>query len=158
MSTPLIFACGPRVGRPAATGFGGNRQPPQVLDFLRLMERWAPPRHPLSKTLVISTGPYHGNCRPPVLSQHDIMDQYQLSRLVFSPLDLAIIVVPLMQCRSLQSLPGTMVHCSQSVLERCYILTHSLLLLVRPQGHPDHGLDRKSRLPTEHHHVAPVAH
>ena len=30
------------------------------------------------------------------------MDPYQLSRLVFSPLDFAIIVVPLMQCSLLQ--------------------------------------------------------
>ena len=57
MSTPLIFACGPRVGRPAAAGFGGNRHPPQILDLLHPLVSWAPPGAHFPRPRSVRWGP-----------------------------------------------------------------------------------------------------
>ena len=105
---------------------------------------------------------------PAVPSQRDVMNPHQLSSLILSPLNLAVVVTPLMQRRSLQSLAGVSVRCSQALLEHGDILAHRTLLLVRPQGRPVHGLNREPCLPAKRHYVrghpfaglrrSPVAH
>ena len=97
-----------------------------------------------------------------------VVNPYQLASLVFSPLNFTAVVMFLMQCRSLQPLTDMSVRRSQLPLERGHVLAHRGCFLIRPQGCPIHGLDRKSCLPAQHHHVgghplaslwrSPVAH
>ena len=103
--------------------------------------------------------------RSPRLFQRYVVYPYQLSSLIFPLLD---VVMFLMQRCPLKPLMGVPVHCSQSSLECGHILAHRGFFLLRPQGRPIHGLDRKSCLPPQHHHVGghlracfwrrPVAH
>ena len=93
-----------------------------------------------------------------------VVNPYQLSRLILSPLDFTVVVMFLMQRRPLQPRTGVPVRHSQSSLE----CGHHALFLFRPQWCPIHSLARKSCLPTQHHHVGghsraclwrrPVAH
>ena len=59
----------------------------------------------------------------------------------------------LMQHRSLQPLMGVSVRHSQPPLERGHVLAHRGFLILRPKGCPLHGLDWKSCLPAQHHHI-----
>ena len=103
-----------------------------------------------------------------VSSQRYALNPYKLSGLVLSPLSFAVVVMFLMQHRSLQPLAGVPVRCPQPPLECGHILAHCLLFLVWPQGCPVHGLNRESCLPAKHYHVwghpraglrrSPVAH
>ena len=100
--------------------------------------------------------------------QRYVVNPYQLSSLIFSPLNFTVVVMFLMQRRSLQPLTGVSVCRSQTPLERGHVLPHHVFFLLRPQGCPIHGLDRKSCLLAQHHHVgghpraglwrSPVAH
>ena len=83
-----------------------------------------------------------------------VLNPYQLSSLVFSPLDFTVVVMFLMQRRSLQPLTGVSVRRSQPPLECGHILAHHGFFLLRPQGRPIHGLDQKSCLPAQHHVLA----
>ena len=97
-----------------------------------------------------------------------VVNPYQLSGLVFLPLNFTAVVMFLMQCRSLQPLTGVSVHRSQPPLECGHVLAHRHFFLFRPQGCPVHGLDWESCLLAQHHHVgghpraslwrSPVAH
>ena len=106
--------------------------------------------------------------RSPCWFQHYVVDPYQLSRLVLSPLDLAVVVMFLVQRCPLQPRTGVPVRRPQSSLECGHVLAHCAGFLFRSQGCSIHSLDRKPRLPTQHHHVGghscarlwrrPVAH
>ena len=86
-------------------------------------------------------------------SQCHVLNPYELSGLVFSPLNFTVIVMFLMQRCSLQSLAGVSVRHPQPPLECGHVLAYRLFFLFRPQGCPVHGLDRESCLPAQHHHV-----
>ena len=88
-----------------------------------------------------------------VSSQRYVVNPYQLSGLVFSPLNFTVVVMFLMQCRSLQPLAGVSLRRLQPLLECGHLLAHRLFFHVRPQGRPVHGLDRKLCLLAQHHHV-----
>ena len=106
--------------------------------------------------------------RSPCSFQRYVVDPYQLSRLVLSPLDLTVVVVFLVQRCPLQPRPRVPVRRPQSSLECGHVLAHCAGFLFRSQGCSIHSLDRKPRLPTQHHHVGghscarlwrrPVAH
>ena len=85
--------------------------------------------------------------------QRYVVNPYQLSGLVFSPLNFTVVVMFLMQCRLLQPLTGVSVRRSQPPLERGHVLAHRGFFLFRPQGCPIHGQDLKLCLPAQHHHV-----
>ena len=70
---------------------------------------------------------------------------YQLSRLVLSPLDLAVVVMFLVQRCPLQPRTGMPVRRPQSSLECGHVLAHRAGFLFRPQGCSIHSLDRKPR-------------
>ena len=100
--------------------------------------------------------------------QRYVVNPYQLSSLILLPLDLTVVVKFLMQRRPLQPLTGVPVRRSQPSLECGHVLAHRGFFLLRPQGRPIHGLDRKSCLLIQHHHIGghpraslwrcPVAH
>ena len=106
--------------------------------------------------------------RSPRSFQRYVVDPYQLSRLVLSPLDLAVVVMFLVQRCLLQPRTSVSVRRPQSSLECGHVLAHCADFLFRPQGCSIHSLDRKPCLPTQHHHVGghscarlwrrPVAH
>ena len=106
--------------------------------------------------------------RSPRSFQRYVVNPYQLSSLIFPPLDFTVVVMFLIQRCPLQPHTGVPVRCSQSSLECGHVLAHRAFFLLRPQGCPIHGLDRESCLPTQHHHVGghsrasfgrrPVAH
>ena len=87
--------------------------------------------------------------RSPRSLQRYVVNPYQLSRLILSPLDFTVVVMFLMQRRPLQPRTGVPVRRPQSSLECGHILAH----LFRPQGCSIHSLDRKSCLPAQHHQV-----
>ena len=106
--------------------------------------------------------------RSPRSFQRYVVNPYQLSRLVLSPLDLTVVVMFFVQRRPLQPRTSVPVRRPQSSLECGHILAHHACLLFRSQGCSIHSLDRKSCLSTQHHHVGahsrarlwrrPVAH
>ena len=106
--------------------------------------------------------------RSPRSFQRYVVDPYQLSRLVLSPLDLAVVVMFLVQRCPLQPRTSVSVRGPQSPLECGHVLTHCACLLFRSQGCSIHSLDRESCLSTQHRHVGghscaclwrrPVAH
>ena len=106
--------------------------------------------------------------RSPGSFQRYVVDPYQLSCLVLSPLDLAVVVMYLVQRCPLQPRTSVSVSRPQSPLECGHVLTHCADFLFRHQGCSIHSLDRKPCLPTQHHHVGghscarlwrrPVAH
>ena len=106
--------------------------------------------------------------RSPSSFQRYVVNPYQLSGLIFPPLDLTVIVMFLMQRCLLQPLTGVPVRRLQPSLECGHVLAHRGFFILRPEGRPIHGLDQKSCLPTQHHHIGghpraslwrrPVAH
>ena len=91
--------------------------------------------------------------RSPGSFQRYVVNPYQLSRLILSPLDFTVLFMFLMQRRPLQPCTGLPVRRPQSSLECGHILAHRVLFLFGPQGCSIHSLDWKSCLSTQHHHV-----
>ena len=133
-------------------------------------ERLVPfPAHDNSSSIqYFGAEPRELQLRSPRSFQRYVVNPYQFSSLIFPPLDFTDVVMFLMQRCSLQPRTGVPVRCSQSSLECGHVLAHRAFFLLRPQGCPIHDLDRKSCLPTQHHHVGghsraslwrrPVAH
>ena len=96
--------------------------------------------------------------RPSISAQLHVMDPYQYPGPVLSFLDLPIIVVLLMHGGSMQANPGMLVCSPQSILQRCHILAHRLLLWSQFQRHSLNSLDRQPSLSSQHHHVRSYSH
>ena len=99
--------------------------------------------HASQRAACLVSEPRELQLRSPCSFQRYVMNPYQLSRLIFSPLDFSVVVMFLMQRCPLQPRTGVPVCWSQSSLECGHILAHRAFFLLRTQGCPIHSLDRK---------------